>query len=220
VPIVPAASLFDLAVGRADTRPDAAAGYAACEAAQDGALPAGNVGAGVGATAGKLLGFERATKTGLGNASIAAGALIVGALAAVNPVGEIVDPEQGRIVAGVRDPEGGGFIPAARLMQAMAGTQFRDVARGRENTTLVVVATNARLDKAQATRVAMMAHDGIARVIRPSHHPFDGDIVFTLATGEVTGDPGVVGALAAEATAAAILDAVRHARPLHGVPVG
>ena len=218
VPIAPAACLFDLALGNPHARPDAAAGYAACEAAADGPLPEGNVGAGTGATVGKLLGFAQATKGGVGNASTTMGDVVVAALAAVNAVGEVIDPASGEILAGVRDPAGEGFLSATGLLRRMGGGSFWDVADGRTHTTLVVVATNARLDKAGAKRVAMMAHDGIARVIRPSHHPFDGDIVFTLATGDVQADLGALGALAAEVVAEAIVRAVRAARSMHGVP--
>ncbi len=217
VPIAPAACLFDLAVGRADARPDAAAGYAACEVAVSGPLPEGNVGAGTGATVGKLLGFSQATKAGVGNASTGMGDVVVAALAAVNAVGEVIDPEDGSILAGVRDPAGDGFLDAMSLLRHMGRGSFQNVASGRINTTLVVVAANAQLDKAQAQRVAMMAHDGIARVIRPAHHPFDGDIVFTLATGEIQADVGTLGALAAEVVASAIVRGVRAADSLHGV---
>jgi len=219
VPIVPAACLFDLPVGRADVRPDAAAGYAACEAASEGPVPEGNVGAGAGATVGKLLGFGQATKGGLGTASQAlAGGVIVAALVAVNAVGDVIDPETGRILAGARKPVVGGFVDSEAFIQSRMGKTIQDLANKRGNTTLAVVAVNARLTKAQARRVAMMAHDGLARVIRPSHHPFDGDVVFALALGEKKADVGVVGAAAAQVLTQAVVRAVQAAQSLHGIP--
>ncbi len=219
VPIVSAACLFDLPLGRADVRPGPEEGYAACEAASDAASAEGNVGAGTGAAVGKLLGFGQATKGGLGSASRhLGGGLVVAALTAVNAVGDVIDPATGHILAGARKPVTGGFVDSESFLQSLTGQTIQDLASSRSNTTLAVVATNARLTKAQARRVAMMAHDGLARVIRPSHHPFDGDIVFVLATGEVEGDVGVLGATAAGVLADAVVRAVRAARSLHGIP--
>lgn len=212
VPIVPAASLFDLAQGRADVRPNAEAGYAACQVASNAAVPQGRVGAGTGATVGKLLGFDYASPGGLGTASrTLPGGVIVAALAAVNAVGEVVDPATGNILAGIRHPSGQGFLPAEQALISLMGHDFQSMASARGNTTLAVVATNARLDKAQARRMAIMAHDGLARVIRPSHHPFDGDIIFALSTGDLPGDVGVLGAVAAQVVAQAIVNAVQAA---------
>ncbi len=210
VPIVPAASLFDLAQGRSDVRPNAEAGYAACQAASDAAVPQGRVGTGTGATVGKLLGFDYASPGGLGTASrTLPGGVIVAALAAVNAVGEVVDPATGNILAGIRHPSGQGFLPAEQALTGLMGHDFQSMASARGNTTLAVVATNARLDKAQARRMAIMAHDGLARTIRPSHHPFDGDIIFALSTGDLPGDVGILGAVAAQVVAQAIVNAVR-----------
>ena len=214
VPIVPAAVLFDLAVGDGRIRPDAAAGYAAARAATSGPVAEGSVGAGAGATVGKLWGMEHAMKGGVGTASIRlADGLVVAALVAVNAVGDIVDPADGRLVAGARTPEG-------RLrgsMRSLLAGETPPALQG-SNTTLGVVATNASLTKAQATRVATMAHDGLARAIQPVHTPWDGDTLFALGAGSRSVSELLVGALAAEATARATLRAVRLARGLPGLP--
>lgn len=217
VPIVPAAILFDLGLGRADVRPDAAAGYAACEAAGDGPVAEGNVGAGTGASAGKMLGFGAATKTGLGTASRQAfGNAIVGALVALNPFGDVYDPQTQQIIAGARQPEGG----FANSPDATGNTPYRSVAdlsRG-TNTTLAVVATNVKLTKSEVTKVAQMAQDGLARTIRPAHTHFDGDTLFALSYGDATADLSLVGALAADVLAEAVVSAVRAAEALGGLP--
>lgn len=215
VPIVPAAILFDLAVGDSRIRPDASAGYAAARAATSGPVAEGSVGAGAGATVGKLWGIELAMKGGVGTASIRLGSgLVVAALVAVNAVGDVVDPADGRLVAGARSGDG------RRLRGSMRALIAGEVppALAASNTTLGVVATNASLTKAQATRVATMAHDGLARTIQPVHTPWDGDTVFALGTGRMQAPELLVGALAAEVTARAILRAVRLARGLPGLP--
>ena len=182
VPIVPAAILFDLGLGSASVRPTAASGYAACKAANDGAVAQGNVGAGAGATVGKLLGPLRAMKGGLGCASRQIeGGVIVAALVAVNAVGNIVDPQTGQVIAGARAVNGNGFVADPALLSHSASS-IAEMAAGM-NTTLAVVATNAALGKAGATKVAQMAHDGLARAIRPVHTHFDGDTVFALSLG-------------------------------------
>jgi L-aminopeptidase/D-esterase-like protein len=215
VPIVPAAILFDLGVGDAAVRPDAAAGRKAAEAAA-ATVGEGSVGAGAGATVGKAFGLRRAMKGGVGTASVRTpGGLVVGALVAVNAFGDVRDPETGRLVAGARTPDG------RRLegtMAAIRSGRLPAAPRAGENTTLGVVATSARLTKAQAARVALMAHDGLARAIEPAHTPWDGDTVFCLATGGQDADPLVVGALAADAVARAVLRAARTARGLPGLP--
>jgi L-aminopeptidase/D-esterase-like protein len=215
VPIVPAAILFDLGLGDPKVRPDAAAGYAAARAATAGAVPEGNVGAGAGATVGKMLGFGRAMKAGLGTASVRLpGGAVVAALAAVNAAGDIVDPATGRIIAGARTAAGDGLEGTMKAL--LEGRAPAATPRG-ENTTLVVVATNVGLTKTEATKVAQMAHDGLARAVHPAHTPWDGDTVFALSTGAASaqGDVLVVGALAAEVAARAI---VRGARLAHGLP--
>ncbi|ADG07653.1 P1 family peptidase [Kyrpidia tusciae] len=204
VPIVPAAVLFDLAVGSAIRRPDAAMGYAACEAARE--VPErGRVGAGAGATVGKALGYERAMDGGLGTAAVRLpGGLIVAALMAVNAVGHVVDPETGRVLAG---PKGKDGRPLDTLALWGEGAVPGGLLPG-TNTTIGAVVTNARLNKAQANKIAAVAQDGLARVIRPAHTMYDGDTIFALSTGEVEASVDVVGAFAAEVVAQAILDAL------------
>ncbi|MFQ5576199.1 MAG: P1 family peptidase [Anaerolineae bacterium] len=218
VPIVPAAVLFDLAVGRADVRPGPAEGYAACDAASTAPVAEGNVGAGTGATVGKLFGPGLATKSGLGSAARQIhGGITVGALAAVNAFGDVVDPATGRIIAGARLPDGSGYAGTlARMHGDPGGTLF---AFG-QNTTLAVVATDAALTKPAAAKIAQMAHDGLAQTIRPVHTMFDGDTVFALGTGQAGAgaDAGILGAVAAAALAEAVLRAVRQAVALAGIP--
>jgi L-aminopeptidase/D-esterase-like protein len=219
VPIVPAAILFDLAVGdRPQIRPTAESGYAAAQAASDGPVAQGNVGAGAGATVGKLMGRDRAMKGGLGSASITRpDGLVVAALVAVNPVGDVIDPATGGVIAGVRTPDGGALADARALLRSGAA---RAALRPGENTTIGVVATNAALTGTQARKVAQMAHDGFARAISPAHTQMDGDTIFALATGALPGvaDVGAVGALAADTMAQAIVRAVRAATGLPGLP--
>ncbi|MDP6225651.1 MAG: P1 family peptidase [Anaerolineales bacterium] len=218
VPIVPAAILYDLAIGRADVRPDAAAGYAACEAARRGPLSEGNVGAGVGATVGKMLGFERATKAGLGTASkLLDDGTVVAALAVTNALGEVYHPQTQQVLAGARHARGDGFADSTELAE-QALSRGEEVHFANENTTLAIVATNVAQTKAGATKVAQMAHDGLARVIRPLHLPHDGDTVFALSSGERPGDAGMVGAVAAAVVADAVIAGIFAATSLAGVP--
>ena len=219
VPVVVGAVLYDLRLGRGDVRPDAEAGYRACRAAKAGAVAQGSVGAGTGATVGKALGMERCLKGGLVTASeslpSAAGELVVGALVAVNSFGEVVDPASGQVIAGPR-AEGGGFVGTVDILRGAEQAPW-----GGESTTLAVVATNARLTKEYACRLASVAHDGLARAIRPLHTMGDGDVVFTMATGDVALEPmryPALEALAAQAVERAVLKAVREARGLAGVP--
>ncbi|MDI3327882.1 MAG: P1 family peptidase [Alicyclobacillaceae bacterium] len=207
VPIVPAAVLFDLAVGDGRRRPDAGMGYAACEAARE--VPErGSVGAGTGATVGKVLGHSRAMSGGIGTAAVRLpGGLVVGAVVAVNALGHVQDPLTGRILAG---PLGEDGRPVDALL-AMAAARRRPPFLPGTNTTIGVVVTNARLTKPGANKVAAMAHDGLARVIRPAHTLYDGDTLFVLATGEIPAEVDLVGGWAAEAVAEAILDGVRQA---------
>lgn len=218
VPIVPAAILFDLGIGRSDVRPDAAMGYAACLAANDGPVAEGNVGAGAGATVGKVLGLPQAMKAGVGTASVdLGGGLIVGALVAVNAFGDVMDPRTGHILAGARRPDGTGFADTLSVLrERVSGPPLRFGAPG--NTVIGVVATNADLTKEGANKVAQMAHDGIARAVRPAHTMFDGDTLFALATGQVEADVNTVGAFAAEVVAQAIVRAVLTATPAGGLP--
>jgi len=212
VPIVPAAVLYDLGIGDSAARPDASMGYAACQAAQDGEVLQGNVGAGTGATVGKLLGGKRATKGGIGTASVRAGRLVVAALVAVNAFGDVVDPSRGAIIAGTR--KGDGFVDSA---QAMRGRLVRE-ALAFQNTVIGVVASNARLDVASTNQVAEAAHDGLARVVRPSHTLFDGDTLFALSTAQVRAALPLVSDMAAEAVALAILNGIWAAADAGGLP--
>lgn len=218
VPIVAGAILFDLGLGDPSIRPDAACGYKAAASASAARVAMGNVGAGAGATVGKWRGREHAMKGGLGSAAITLGdGVVVAALAAVNAFGDVVDPATGRLVAGARTDEGGALADVRRGLRARPA---RVPQRPGQNTTIAVVATNAVLTKAQASKVAQMAHDGMARAIVPSHTPLDGDTVFALATGTRPGEADVlvIGATAADALAAAILRAVEAATPLEGYP--
>ncbi|MBI4760787.1 MAG: P1 family peptidase [Chloroflexi bacterium] len=226
VPIVPAAILFDLNLGRADVRPDAAMGYLAAASASSSAPAEGNVGAGTGASVGKMFGASLATKSGVGSASVAiGGGVVVGALVAVNAWGDVVNPQTGEIVAGLRSGRVGPlrvggkdyFADTLAMMKKPLGRALLGLAT-RVNTVIGVVATNARLTKAQATKVAQMAQDGIARTIRPAHTMLDGDVIFALSTGARKADVTTVGAFAAEAMAEAILRAVRMAKPSGGLP--
>jgi L-aminopeptidase/D-esterase-like protein len=213
VPIVPAAVLFDLAVGSSTVRPDAMMGYEAASSARSGDLAQGSVGAGTGATVGKVLGMERAMKGGVGSASVTlAGGLVVGALAAVNAFGDVLDPETGGTLAGPRRDDGT-LGDTVELLPDAA-----DRMRWGESTTLGVIATNARLLRPQATKVAQMAHDGLARAIQPVHTSVDGDAVFAASVGDVRAAPDVVGAWGARVMQEAILRAVREAKGVPGIP--
>jgi L-aminopeptidase/D-esterase-like protein len=222
VPIVPAAVLLDLTIGDPKARPDAEAGYQACQSATDGPVAEGSVGAGTGAKVGNLLGPKFATKGGLGTASVKIGkGVVVGAIVAVNAFGDVVDPDTGTILAGTRRPGVGGFVNTAKRMQGDLGQTILGLA----NTTLAVVATNSCLTKEGANKVAQMAHDGLARSIRPVHTMFDGDTVFALATGKQPKrgkakecDPSVLGTAAAEVLAQAVVRAVQQAESLGGLP--
>ncbi|HTW66554.1 MAG TPA: P1 family peptidase [Bryobacteraceae bacterium] len=218
VPIVPAAILMDLGVGDFKIRPDAGSGYAACVAATDQPVQQGNVGAGAGATIGKMFGPRFAMKSGLGSASIKVGdtGIVVGAIVAVNAVGDVWNPKTAKIIAGARAENGKGFRNA--MAEIIKG--YRVAIPAGANTTIGVVATNVPLEKVQATKIAQMAHDGYARAINPVHTPSDGDTIFALGTGKhkVNADHGMIGALAAEAIAQAIVRAVTHAESLPGLP--
>ena len=220
VPIVPAAILFDLGFGGDwKIRPTADCGYRAAQTATDGPVAEGNVGAGAGATVGKM-GQGRSMKGGLGSASITLpDGLVVAALVAVNAVGDVIDPSTGQVVAGVRTEDGKGLADARVLLRSGALLR-RAQPRAGENTTIGVVATNAKLTKVQAQKIAQMAHDGYARAISPVHTPGDGDTIFSLATGAWTNEPNLtmIGALAAEAMSDAIVRAVTQNQGLAGVP--
>ena len=216
VPIVPGAVLFDLMIGDPGVRPDAAMGYEACCQASSGQVAQGCVGAGTGATVGKLLGPRYATKSGLGSASVKIGGGVrVAALVAVNAFGDVVDPDSQEILAGVRTPVTGGYANSAKLLM---GDLNRIIAGFHTNTTIGVVATDAALTKAEASKVAQMAHNGFARTIRPVHTQYDGDTIFALSYGTKKGEVNAVGFAASLVMEAAILNAVKHAVPAGGLP--
>ena len=230
VPIVPAAILFDLGFGgNSKVRPTAACGYQAASTATDGPVVEGNVGAGAGATVGKMGGvFEHPgypegrrlpMKAGIGSASIRLpSGLVVAAIVAVNAVGDVIDPETGKVVAGARNPDG--TLADVRKLLRSGAIARRSTPRAVENTTIGLVATNARLSKVDVNRVALMADDGFARALNPSHTSGDGDTVFALATGRWDGETSatIVGALAAEAMAEAIVRAAAKADSSNGIP--
>ncbi len=211
VPIVPAAAVFDLAFGSASIRPDAAAGYRACEQATADPVQQGNVGAGTGATVGKMFGPAFAMKGGLGSASTQlADGTILGALVAVNAFGDVIDQQTQQVIAGTRNP--------------MDSSSLFSTPSPFGNTTIAVVATSAPLSKEVVNKVAQMAHNGLAQAIRPAHTMFDGDTIFALAsrsTAQTQLDPlqaSMIGAAAANTLARAIVKAIRHATALHGIP--
>ncbi len=216
VPIVPASVIFDLALGE-PVRPGPAEGYSACQVASREEVAEGNVGAGTGATVGKLLGPTQMVKGGLGSVSLRIGGNVtVGALAVVNAFGDIIDPSSGEIIAGTRRPQVGGFLHTAR---AMRYNLDQSALAPFTHTTLAVVATDAPLDRAQLTMLASAAHDGMARAINPVHTLLDGDTVYALSTGNHGGgNLAALASVAAELLSEAILRAVRAAESLHGVP--
>ncbi|MCY3831923.1 MAG: P1 family peptidase [Chloroflexi bacterium] len=215
VPIVPAAILFDLTIGNPAIRPGADDGYQACDAATSEPVLMGSVGAGTGARIAAIRGNERASKGGIGSAAIdLPGGLVIGALMAVNAVGNVMG-EHGQVIAGLRSADGKRFESVLAAMADMIDATSSDAEC--ENTVIGVVATNGRLSKAQTTKVAQMAHDGLARAVNPAHTMFDGDTIFALATGDIAADPSLVGAYAAEMVALAIRRAALHATALGGV---
>jgi L-aminopeptidase/D-esterase-like protein len=226
VPIVPAAILFDLGLGKSTRHPDAEMGYVAAARAQAGPVAEGNVGAGTGASVGKIFGMSGAMKSGLGTASLEiGGGVMVGAIVAVNAFGDVLNPTTGQIIAGARPAKlgplklGGSeqFADTLQVMHTFTGRAILNLASG-GNTVIAVVATNAKMDKAQATKVAQMAHDGLARAIRPAHTMLDGDTIFAISTGHKKTDISTVGAFAAEVLVTAIIRAVQSAKPAGGLP--
>jgi L-aminopeptidase/D-esterase-like protein len=226
VPIVPAAILFDLGLGRSDIRPTPEMGYSAAAAANTDEASVGNIGAGMGASVGKIFGNAGAMKSGLGTASVdIGGGVIVGALVAVNAFGDVLDPHTGVILAGARSTQlgplklgsPGYFADTLATMKTFAGRLIEKMEM-RSNTVIGVVATNAKFNKAQANKMAQMAQDGLARAIRPAHTMLDGDTIFALATGQKPADVSLVGAFAAEVFAEACVRAVRAAKSAGGLP--
>ncbi|HEX2170893.1 MAG TPA: P1 family peptidase, partial [Dehalococcoidia bacterium] len=219
VPIVPAAVLFDLSLGDGSIRPDPDMAYCACLAARSDGVDQGNVGAGTGASVGKALGIERAMKGGIGSASERlAGGVVVGAIVAMNCWGHVIDPESGRILAGPRDPATN--LPVDTLTLLRRGLPHRPFQAPEPpgNTIIGLVATNARLTKDQAGKVAQMAQTGLARVVVPCHTMFDGDALFALSTGTKRAEVTAIGTFAAEAIRRAALRAILHAQPAGGLP--
>jgi L-aminopeptidase/D-esterase-like protein len=206
VPIVPSAILYDLAIGHAPAWPDSAMGYLAASQASSAPPAEGNAGAGTGASVGKMRGMKYAMKSGLGTWSVNINGVIIAALVAVNAIGDVIEPQTGTKIAGLRS---GSTLDWMKKSQGRAAIQ--------SNTVIGVVATNAKLSKAEATKVAQMAQDGLARSIRPAHTMFDGDTIFALATGEEKTDLSMVGAFAAEVMAEAIIRAVKMAKSAGGL---
>jgi L-aminopeptidase/D-esterase-like protein len=226
VPIVPSAILYDLGIGRADVRPDAAMGYRAAASASSAAPAEGNAGVGMGATVGKMFGAGLSMKAGVGTASMdIGGGVVLGALVAVNAWGDVVDPQTNEIIAGLRSGKFGPlrvgkkepFADTLAMLKSPVGRRVLNLA-ARANTVIGVIATNAKLTKAQATKVAQMAQDGVARTIRPAHTMLDGDVIFALSTGAKGADVSTVGAFAAEVMAEAITRAVRMAASAGNLP--
>jgi len=214
VPIVCGAALFDLAIGDHRVRPDKKMGYEACRNATNQPCTEGSVGAGAGATVGKILGMGRAMKSGLGCHAIQLGALKIGAIVAVNCLGDVIDPETGEKLAGLLDEDLMGLADTEAVM-IQSYAEKKNLFAG--NTTIGIIATNAIITKSQATKLASMAHNGYARTMRPAHSMFDGDTIFTMATGHVEADLSVLGLLSARVMEKAVISAVKNSRPLFGL---
>ena len=214
VPLVCGAVLFDLGIGDCRIRPDKAMGYRACVAASDAGFAQGNAGAGTGAAVGKIFGMGRAMKSGLGSFAVQAGDLKVGAIVAVNALGDVIDPGTGKRVAGLLNEDLSGL---ADTEECLIRSCFEKMDLFNRNTTIGVVATNAALTKPGAAKVASMAQNGLARTIRPAHSMFDGDTIFAMATGRVDADLTVIGLLAARVVERSVVNAVMNAGPLCGL---
>lgn len=215
VPLVCQSCLFDLTVGDVHTRPDAAMAYQACQNAESGNYQDGNYGAGTGASVGKFLGMEQCMKSGIGSYAVQIGDLKVGAVVAVNALGDIYDWHNGQKVAGLHTGDGRTFLDS----ETVAFSSYEPVDnKFVGNTTIGVVLTNARFAKSKLCKIAGMAHDGYARAIRPVHTTADGDSIYAVSLGEVSADQDIVGALGAQVMAEAILRAVRAAEPAYGLP--
>ena len=214
IPIVCGAVLFDLAIGDHSIRPDKEMGYQACRNATDRACAEGSVGAGAGATVGKILGMARAMKSGLGCYAVQVGALKIGALVAVNCLGDVIDPDTGERLAGLLNQDMTGLADTEEVM-IQSYAEKKNLFTG--NTTIGIVATNAVLTKSQAAKLASMAQNGYARTMRPAHSMFDGDTIFTMVTGHVDADLSVLGLLSARVMERAVISAIKKARPLFGL---
>jgi len=217
VPIVPSAILFDLEVGDSRVRPDAAMGYRACQKATSPMLAQGNIGAGAGASVGKLFGIKHAMKSGIGTASMhLGGGVVIGAIIAVNAFGDIVDPATHQLIAGVHNGKGGLTDTLASMQTFKGPTKLRLASM--HNTVIGVVATNAKLTKESVNKVAQTAHNGLARTIRPAHTMFDGDTIFALSTQHKSADINILASFAPEVVAHAIFNAVATAEEAGGLP--
>jgi L-aminopeptidase/D-esterase-like protein len=224
VPIVPAAVIFDLDIGKAKPRPDGEMGYNACQNAMTTMPAQGTVGAGTGATVGKIFGIKKATKSGVGTASMRTNnGVIVSALIVVNAFGDVIDPVERKIVAGVRGQvkdgteSGSPYMDTLAILQSRLGQSILGFAKA-SSTVIGVVATNAKLSKEEANKVAQMGHNGLAITIQPAHTMFDGDTLFCLATGKKRSDVNIIGALATQVVARAIINAILYATPAGGLP--
>ena len=206
VPIVPAAVIFDLAVGDSQIRPDKEMGYAACKNATVDENRQGRIGVGAGASVGKILGQHHAMDGGVGSCAAKLEDVTIGVFVVVNALGNIIDPASGKTIAGARHPKTGRFIDPIKQLSALHRTSFSQIS----NTTLAVLATDAKLDRLQAIKVAQMAQNGIAKAITPAHTTFDGDITFALSVGSKNADINALGALGAELVVQAILNSVRN----------
>jgi len=218
LPIVSAAVIFDLAIGNPKARPTPENGYQACVDSTDGEFLRGSVGAGIGATVGKLLGMNYCTKGGIGTHSIQIrDGIIVGALVVVNAFGDVIDPANNSILCGARDPSGNGFIGS--LEQMKKGQKAKSVFRF-TNTTIGIVATNAQINKEEANRIASLAHNGLAKVISPVHTSVDGDTIFAIGrrNNGMRASVDLLGSVAAEVIANAVIDAVMMAKEIGGIP--
>lgn len=214
VPIVCQAVLFDLIIGSHKVRPNKNMGYEACKNSEGNKSDSqGNVGAGTGATVGKVLGPSNAMKGGLGTCTFQVGDLQVGAMVAVNALGDIINPLNGEVIAGVLNDDKSSFLNTEEVMLKQYNVNTN---RFNGNTTIGIIATNAKLTKAQANKVSSMSHNGFARTIRPAHTMFDGDTIFTMATNKVIADINVVGFLATRAMEQAVINAITNAEELHG----
>jgi L-aminopeptidase/D-esterase-like protein len=221
VPIVPAAVLFDLNIGDPSHRPDHLMGYQACLNSTSGAIKEGSIGAGTGATVGKILGLDNAMKAGIGSASIEIGdGLLVGAIAATNAFGDVVNPQTSNILAGARVPGSENSIKFVNTLEVMRELASKtQIEFGKHNNTVIgVVATNAKLNKEEINKVAQMAQDGLARCIRPAHTMLDGDTIFALSIGDREADVNTIGAFAADAFSTAVIQSIQSASPAGGVP--
>lgn len=214
VPIVCGCSLFDLTVGSSSIRPDKAMGYEACKNACGKSPKQGNHGAGTGASVGKYLGINNYMKSGIGHYAVQVGEVQCGAIVAVNALGDVIDTDSHKIIAGLLNDEHTEFIDTNKIM-------FDEISSGRDvwkgNTTIGCIITNAKLTKAQCNKLAATAHNGYAKAIRPVHTSADGDAIFALAAGDAEVSPDILGALATEVMAKAINNAVRNAEAAYGL---